>query len=143
MFIYILMAVIFFVFGTLFAFKKGGFLIAGFSTAENPDTKKIYRIMTVTCYINFITSFIGIFVNKGFYMVGILFPILVLSVIIAIVMSNWRLQIFILTLSIYFDILSSIADVNVMSEPIPPFGGTEATTPSLTSVFYIHIDNEL
>ena len=44
--------------------------------------------MTVTCYINFITSFIGIFVNKGFYMVGILFPILVLSVIIAIVMSS-------------------------------------------------------
>ena len=88
MFIYILLAVIFFVFGTLFVFKKGEFLIAGFSTAENPDTKKIYRIMTVTCYINFITSFIGIFVNRGFYMVGILFPILVLSVIIAIVMSN-------------------------------------------------------
>lgn len=88
MFIYILLAVIFFVFGTLFVFKKGEFLIAGLSTAENPDTKKIFRIMTVTCYINFITSFIGIFVNKGFYMVGILFPILVLSVIIAIVMSN-------------------------------------------------------
>ena len=88
MFIYILLAVIFFVFGTLFAFKKGEFLIAGLSTAENLDTKKIYRIMTVTCYINFITSFIGIFVNKGFYMVGILFPILVLSIIIAIVMSN-------------------------------------------------------
>lgn len=88
MFIYILLAVIFFVFGTLFAFKKGDFLIAGLSTAENPDTKKIFRIWTVTCYINFITSFIGIFVNKGFYMVGILFPILVLSVIIAIVMSN-------------------------------------------------------
>lgn len=88
MFIYILMAVIFFVFGTLFAFKKGGFLIAGFSTAENLDTKKIYRIMTVTCYINFITSFIGIFVNKGFYMVGILFPILVLSIIISVVISN-------------------------------------------------------
>ena len=67
MFIYILLAVIFFVFGTLFAFKKGGFLIAGFSSAENLDTKKIYRIMTVTCYINFITSFIGIFVNKDLY----------------------------------------------------------------------------
>lgn len=88
MFIYILLAVIFFVFGTLFVFNKGGFLIAGFSTAENIDTKKIYRIWTVTCYINFITSFIGIFVNKGFYMVGILFPILVLSIIISVVISN-------------------------------------------------------
>lgn len=88
MIIYILLAVIFFVFGTLFAFKKGEFLIAGLSTAENADTKKIYRIWTVTCYINFITSFIGIFVNKGFYMLGILFPILVLSVIISVVLSN-------------------------------------------------------
>lgn len=88
MVIYILLAVIFFVFGTLFAFKKGDFLIAGVSTAENIDIKKIYRIWTVTCYINFITSFIGIFVNKDFYMVGIFFPILVLSIIISVVISN-------------------------------------------------------
>lgn len=133
MFIYILLAVIFFVFGTLFAFKKGGFLIAGFSTAENLDTKKIYRIMTVTCYINFITSFIGIFVNKGFYMVGILFPILVLSVIIAIVISNWWLQIFILTTTHKLDIL------HIQShcwEPIgTPFGGSLSVLPTLWLYF--------
>ena len=40
MFIYILLAVIFFVFGTLLALKKGGFLIAGFSTAENLELKR-------------------------------------------------------------------------------------------------------
>ena len=32
-------------------------------------------------------------------------------------------------------------DVIVSAAPIPPFGGTEATIASLTSVFYIHIDN--
>jgi len=32
------------------------------------------------------------------------------------------------------DIISSITDVFSSAEPIPPFGGTEATTASLTSV---------
>lgn len=34
-------------------------------------------------------------------------------------------------------------DVIVSAAPIPPFGGTEATIASLTSVIYIHIDNDL
>lgn len=39
-----------------------------------------------------------------------------------------------LTSSFDFGILSSIAEVIVSAAPIPPFGGTEAPSASLTSV---------
>lgn len=35
-----------------------------------------------------VVSFIGIFVNKGFYMVGILFPVVVVGVVLLVVFSN-------------------------------------------------------
>ena len=82
--IYIVLTVIFLVFGIIFAFNKGDFLIAGLNTSESNqneyDTKKINRMFAVFSIVVAVVSFIGIFVNKDFYMVGILFPVVVVGV---------------------------------------------------------------
>ena len=90
--IYIVLTVIFLVFGIIFAFNKGDFLIAGLNTSESNqnecDAKKINRMFAVFSIVVAVVSFIGIFVNKGFYMVGILFPVVVVGVFILVVYSN-------------------------------------------------------
>lgn len=52
--IYIVLTVIFLVFGIIFAFNKGDFLIAGLNTSESNqnecDTKKINRMFAVFFY---------------------------------------------------------------------------------------------
>ena len=90
--VYIVLTVIFLVFGIIFAFIKGDFLIAGLNTSESNqseyDTKKINHMCAVFSIVVAVVSFIGIFVNKDFYMVGILFPVVVVGVILLIVFSN-------------------------------------------------------
>lgn len=90
--VYIVLTVVFLVFGIIFLLNKGDFLIAGLNNSENNqndyDTTKINRMFALFSIIVAIISFIGIFVNKGFYMVGILFPVVVVGVILLIVFSN-------------------------------------------------------
>lgn len=91
MFVYIVLSVIFFIFGTIFAFNKGNFLLAGLNTSDNSDkadTKKINHIWSISCYLICIVSFIGIFVNESFYMVGIVFPLLIIVLVLSIYLSN-------------------------------------------------------
>ncbi len=89
MFIYILLSVIFFVFGIIFALNKGDFILAGLNTSDDEvDSKKINRIWCITSFIIFAVSFIGIFVNSGYYMLGVIIPVVVLSLIISIIQSN-------------------------------------------------------
>ncbi len=79
-------------FGIIFLLNKGDYLIAGLNNSENNqndyDTVKINRMFALFSIIVAIISFIGIFVNKGFYMVGILFPVVVIGVILLIAFSN-------------------------------------------------------
>lgn len=90
--IYIVLTVIFLVFAIIFAFNKGDFLIAGLNNSESNqneyDTKKINRMFAVFSIVVAVVSFIGIFVNKGFYMVGILFPVVVVGVVLLVIFSN-------------------------------------------------------
>lgn len=90
--VYIVLTVIFLVFGIIFAFNKGDFLIAGLNNSESNqneyDTKKINRMFAVFSVVVAVVSFIGIFVNKVFYMVGILFPVVVVGVVLLVVFSN-------------------------------------------------------
>ena len=90
--IYIVLTVIFLVFGIIFAFNKGDFLIAGLNNSESNqneyDTKKINRMFAVFLFVVAVVSFIGIFVNKSFYMVGILLPVVVAGVILLIIFFN-------------------------------------------------------
>lgn len=90
--VYIVLTVIFLVFGIIFAFNKGDFLIAGLNTSESNqneyDTKKINRMFAAFSIVVAVVSFIGIFVNKDFYMVGILFPVVVVGVVLLVIFSN-------------------------------------------------------
>ena len=90
--VYIILTVVFLVFSIIFVFNKGDFLIAGLNNSESNqneyDTKKINRMFAVFSVVVAVVSFIGIFVNKDFYMVGILFPVVVVGVILLIVFSN-------------------------------------------------------
>lgn len=90
--VYIVLTVVFLVLGIIFLFNKGDFLIAGLNNSENNqndyNTTKINRMFALFSIIVAIISFIGIFVNKGFYMVGILFPVVVIGVVLLIVFSN-------------------------------------------------------
>ena len=71
--IYIVLTVIFLVFGIIFVFNKGDFLIAGLNNSESNqneyDTKKINRMFSVFSFVVAVVSFIGIFFNKDFYIV--------------------------------------------------------------------------
>ncbi len=90
--VYIILTVVFLVFGIIFLINKGDFLIAGLNNSESNqneyDTKKINRMFAVFSIVVAVVSFIGIFVNKGFYMVGILFPVVVVGVVLLVVFSN-------------------------------------------------------
>ena len=90
--IYIVLTVIFLAFGIIFAFNKGDFLIAGLNNFESNqneyDAKNINRMFAVFSIVVAVVSFIGIFVNKDFYMVGILFPVVVVGVALLVIFSN-------------------------------------------------------
>lgn len=90
--LYIVLTVIFLAFGIIFALNKGDFLIAGLNTSESNqnecDAKKINRMFAVFSIVVAVVSFIGIFVNKDFYMVGILFPVVVVGVALLVIFSN-------------------------------------------------------
>ncbi len=91
MIIYIFLTLIFLIVGIVFSFNKGNYLISGFNTSDDKDkynSKKLNNIFALFSLISAAVSFIGIFVNKGFYMVGVLFPVIAVGSVITIFLAN-------------------------------------------------------
>lgn len=89
----IIMIVVFSLCGIIFAFGKGGFLIAGYNTASKEEKdkynkKRLTRCMSIFCFSNAIVMAVMGYIDTDKFAISVGLPIILLLIVLLIVCVN-------------------------------------------------------